>query len=54
MSAVKLMVCGDVGGNLDELFKKVEAVQKKSGVFDMLLCVGEVIPTASAGSMRRE
>lgn len=44
MSTVKLMVCGDVGGNLEELFKKVEAVQKKSGVFDMLLCAGEVIP----------
>eukprot|EP00290_Baffinella_frigidus_P056936 CAMPEP_0180368684 /NCGR_PEP_ID=MMETSP0989-20121125/17747_1 /TAXON_ID=697907 /ORGANISM="non described non described, Strain CCMP2293" /LENGTH=287 /DNA_ID=CAMNT_0022363317 /DNA_START=31 /DNA_END=890 /DNA_ORIENTATION=- len=49
MSTVKLMVCGDVGGNLEELFKKVEAVQKKSGVFDMLLCAGEFFGSQDIG-----
>ena len=42
----KVMVCGDVGGNLADLFKRVETVQKKNGVFDMLICAGEVGPCA--------
>ncbi|XP_023021689.2 CWF19-like protein 1 [Leptinotarsa decemlineata] len=36
----KILVCGDVEGKFDALFKRIEAIIKKSGPFDMLLCVG--------------
>ncbi|XP_077565675.1 CWF19-like protein 1 [Stigmatopora nigra] len=39
--AVKVLVCGDVAGELNALFKRVESIQKKTGNFDLLLCVGE-------------
>ena len=35
------LVAGDVEGNFDALFKRVETISKKSGPFDMLLCVGD-------------
>lgn len=34
------MACGDVEGKFDILFNRVRAIQKKSGNFDLLLCVG--------------
>lgn len=34
------LVCGDVEGKFDQLFKRVETINKKSGPFDCLLCVG--------------
>lgn len=34
------LLCGDVEGRFEALFKKVEIIAKKSGQFDMLLCVG--------------
>nr|XP_022339809.1 CWF19-like protein 1 [Crassostrea virginica] len=39
--ALKLLVSGDVEGHLDKLFNRVNSIQKKSGLFDLLLCVGE-------------
>lgn len=39
--ALKILVSGDVEGNLDKLFGRVNTIQKKSGSFDLLLCVGE-------------
>ncbi|XP_061182668.1 CWF19-like protein 1 [Saccostrea echinata] len=39
--ALKILVSGDVEGNFDKLFGRVNAIQKKSGSFDLLLCVGE-------------
>ncbi|CAL7946098.1 unnamed protein product [Xylocopa violacea] len=36
----KVLICGDVEGNFSFLFNKVEAINKKSGPFDFLLCVG--------------
>lgn len=36
----KILVSGDVEGNFDQLFKRVSNVNKKSGPFSMLLCVG--------------
>ncbi|XP_018563019.1 CWF19-like protein 1 homolog isoform X2 [Anoplophora glabripennis] len=36
----KILLCGDVEGKFDTLFKRVESINKKSGPFDILLCVG--------------
>ncbi|KAG5899542.1 hypothetical protein JTB14_008228 [Gonioctena quinquepunctata] len=36
----KILFCGDVEGKFNTLFKRVESIMKKSGPFDMLLCVG--------------
>ncbi len=35
------MVAGDVEGQYDALFNRVNTINKKSGPFDMLLCVGD-------------
>uniref|UniRef100_A0A2K6VLD5 Cwf19-like C-terminal domain-containing protein n=1 Tax=Onchocerca volvulus TaxID=6282 RepID=A0A2K6VLD5_ONCVO len=40
-SSLKILVCGDVNGQFDSLLKRVDAVNKKNGPFDMLFCVGE-------------
>uniref|UniRef100_A0A8C8SC16 CWF19-like protein 1 n=1 Tax=Pelusios castaneus TaxID=367368 RepID=A0A8C8SC16_9SAUR len=37
---LRVLACGDVEGKFDMLFKRVQDVQKKSGEFDLLLCVG--------------
>ncbi|XP_037043320.1 CWF19-like protein 1 homolog [Bradysia coprophila] len=37
----KILVCGDVKGNFKQLFGRVESINKKSGPFEMLLCVGD-------------
>ncbi|XP_043387217.1 CWF19-like protein 1 isoform X5 [Chelonia mydas] len=37
---LRVLACGDVEGKFDMLFNRVQAVQKKSGEFDLLLCVG--------------
>ncbi|XP_026320616.1 CWF19-like protein 1 [Hyposmocoma kahamanoa] len=36
----KTLICGDVNGNFNSLFSRVETINKKSGPFDVLLCVG--------------
>lgn len=36
----KVLICGDVEGRFKTLFTKVDAINKKSGPFDFLLCVG--------------
>ncbi|XP_019403246.1 PREDICTED: CWF19-like protein 1 isoform X3 [Crocodylus porosus] len=41
------LACGDVEGKLDTLFSRVRAVQKKSGAFEMLLCVGNFFGSTS-------
>ncbi|XP_033102373.1 CWF19-like protein 1 [Anneissia japonica] len=40
MEAIKILVSGDVEGNFDQLFKRVEKVNKKAGPFEALFCVG--------------
>ncbi|XP_040110149.1 CWF19-like protein 1 isoform X1 [Oryx dammah] len=37
---LRLLACGDVEGKFDALFNRVRAIQKKSGNFDLLLCIG--------------
>lgn len=39
-AALKIIVSGDVEGKFEALFKRVALIDKKSGPFDMLLCVG--------------
>ncbi|CAH2042361.1 unnamed protein product, partial [Iphiclides podalirius] len=36
----KTLVCGDVNGNFNALFSRVDSIVKKSGPFDVLLCCG--------------
>ncbi|XP_077355654.1 CWF19-like protein 1 [Festucalex cinctus] len=38
---VRVLVCGDVEGKLGALFNRVQNIQKKTGQFDLLLCIGE-------------
>lgn len=38
---LRVLACGDVVGRVNALFNRVRAVQKKSGQFDLLLCVGD-------------
>jgi hypothetical protein len=38
---MKILACGDVCGNISQLVKRVEAVNKKAGPFEMVLCVGQ-------------
>ncbi|KAK6972586.1 CWF19-like protein 1 [Biomphalaria glabrata] len=42
---LRILVAGDVEGNFDQLFKRVQSIQKKSGNFDLLLCVGDFFGT---------
>jgi hypothetical protein len=49
MPAVKVLLSGDVGGQLGALFKRVEAVSRKAGPFDALLCVGDFLGPPVAG-----
>ncbi|XP_028399812.1 CWF19-like protein 1 [Dendronephthya gigantea] len=37
----KILVCGDVNGKLKTLYTRVSNILKKSGDFEMLLCVGK-------------
>ncbi|XP_052873010.1 CWF19-like protein 1 homolog [Anopheles cruzii] len=38
---LKLLICGDVRGKLKSFFARIENVNKKSGPFDLVLCVGD-------------
>ncbi|KAJ0174158.1 hypothetical protein K1T71_010304 [Dendrolimus kikuchii] len=40
MDKQKTLICGDVDGNFTALFSRVESIVKKSGPFDVLICVG--------------
>ncbi|XP_047431352.1 CWF19-like protein 1 [Mugil cephalus] len=44
---VRVLACGDVEGRLNALFSRVQAIQKKTGQFDLLLCVGEFFGTTA-------
>ncbi|XP_075967944.1 CWF19-like protein 1 [Anarhichas minor] len=43
---VRVLACGDVEGRLNALFSRVQSIQKKTGPFDLLLCVGEFFGTS--------
>nr|XP_007154656.1 hypothetical protein PHAVU_003G136700g [Phaseolus vulgaris]ESW26650.1 hypothetical protein PHAVU_003G136700g [Phaseolus vulgaris] len=42
--APRILLCGDVLGRLNQLFKRVSSVTKSAGPFDALLCVGQFFP----------
>jgi len=46
---MKVLVAGDVEGNIAALFKRVEAVNKKAGPFEMVLCVGSFFGPGNPG-----
>ncbi|XP_071054059.1 CWF19-like protein 1 [Onthophagus taurus] len=39
-SKIKIILCGDVEGKFNTFFNKIENINKKSGPFDLVLCVG--------------
>ncbi|TRZ03862.1 hypothetical protein DNTS_000495 [Danionella cerebrum] len=45
--SLRVLACGDVDGNITALFNRVNAIQKKSGLFDLLLCVGNFFGSSS-------
>ena len=47
--SIKILVSGDVDGNISALFKRVETVNKKAGPFEMLLCVGSFFGPGNLG-----
>lgn len=47
--SMKILVTGDVDGNMATLFKKIESVNKKSGPFEMVLCVGSFFGAGNLG-----
>ncbi|MED6216467.1 hypothetical protein PIB30_008167 [Stylosanthes scabra] len=42
----RILLCGDVLGRLNQLFKRVSSVNKSAGPFDALLCVGQFFPNS--------
>ena len=46
MSAAKVLVCGDVCGQHEQVFTKVAALNEKAGPFSALLCTGRFFGTA--------
>lgn len=45
----RVLVCGDVEGNFKFFFSKVEAINKKNGPFDFLLCIGNFFGKENVG-----
>lgn len=44
MAPPRVLLCGDVFGRLNQLFKRVSSVSKSAGPFDFLVCVGQFFP----------
>ncbi|XP_028304423.1 CWF19-like protein 1 [Gouania willdenowi] len=44
---IRVLACGDVEGKLNALFSRVQNIQKKTGQFDLLLCMGEFFGTST-------
>lgn len=38
--ALKILACGDVNGQFEAFFKRLNTVNKKAGPFEMAICVG--------------
>lgn len=47
MSPPRILLCGDVFGRLNQLYKRVISVNKSAGPFDALLCVGQFFPDST-------
>ncbi|KAM7259794.1 hypothetical protein ACFE04_015535 [Oxalis oulophora] len=46
MAPPRILLSGDVTGRLNQLFKRVQSVNKSAGPFDALLCVGQFFPNS--------
>ncbi|KDP33838.1 hypothetical protein JCGZ_07409 [Jatropha curcas] len=44
MAPPRILLCGDVLGRLNQLYKRVQSVNKSAGPFDALFCVGQFFP----------
>ena len=44
---VKLLITGNVNGEVTKLYQVVDNIQSKKGKFDALLCVGKFFPPTS-------
>ncbi|KAL7189266.1 hypothetical protein ACSBR1_039003 [Camellia fascicularis] len=44
MAPPRILLCGDVLGHLNQLFKRVSSVNKSAGPFNALFCVGQFFP----------
>lgn len=44
MATKKVLLSGDIQGKFDSLYKRVAAVNKSNGPFDLLLCTGSLMP----------
>ncbi|KAJ9183815.1 hypothetical protein P3X46_007622 [Hevea brasiliensis] len=44
MAPPRILLCGDVLGRLNHLYKRVQSVNKSAGPFDALFCVGQFFP----------
>ncbi|MFT7812632.1 CWF19-like protein 1-like [Arapaima gigas] len=51
---LRVLVCGDVEGKINVLFNRVTSIEKKSGKFDLLLCVGEFFAPSPAAEAEWE
>ena len=54
---LKILACGDVAGRISAWIKRIEAVEKKAGPFEMVLCVGSFFssdPDAHEGIPKAE
>ncbi|KAK1306991.1 Zinc finger CCCH domain-containing protein 64 [Acorus calamus] len=49
MASPRILFCGDVLGRYKQLFKRVSSVNKSTGPFDALLCVGQFFPDSPDG-----
>ncbi|XP_078438786.1 cwfJ-like family protein / zinc finger (CCCH-type) family protein [Wolffia australiana] len=50
MPAPRILVSGDVLGQFNQLFKRVQSVNASSGPFDALFCVGQFFPSLINGT----
>ena len=41
---LKILIVGDINGDVANLFDFVENIQSKKGLFDVLFCVGNFLP----------
>ena len=48
---MKVLFCGPPEGSLGDLFKKVDTVNRKSGPFDVLFCVGQFFGEADGAGL---
>ena len=54
MVAKKVLFSGTVNGKFKQLYKRMAAVNKSNGPFDVLLCIGNPLPEAGKSRSRVE